>query len=149
MTVRRVGDLVANREVYTISSGMTVAEAVAYMAERRVGAVSVVDHDRLVGIFSERDLLKRVVTPGRDPRHTLVSEVMSANVRTADAGEDLRACLERMGEAKIRRLAVMAEDRLMGLVTMRDLLLADLAEKDGELKLMRAYVGYVPPEGGG
>ncbi len=144
--MQRVGDLVENREVYSLSPAMTVADAVAYMAERHVGAVSVLENDRLVGIFSERDLLKRIVAAGRDPRHTRVSEVMTGNVLVADAEESSGACLERMRQAKIRHLPVFSKGRLLGLVTMRDLCLADLADKDGELKLMRAYIDYVPPE---
>ncbi len=144
--MQRVGDLVENREVYFLSPGMTVAEAVAYMAERSVGAVSVLENDRLVGIFSERDLLKRVIAAGRDPGGTRVSEVMTGNVLVADAEESHAACLARMRQAKIRHLPVFSKGRLLGLVTMRDLSMADVADKDGELKLMRAYIDYVPPE---
>ena len=146
---QRVGRLVENRAVYTLSPDMTVAQAAAYMAERRVGAVSVVENERLAGLFSERDLLKRVVAAGRDPRATRVSEVMSSPVLTADAEEPPGACLERMKKANIRHLAVLSQGRLMGLVTLRDLLLADITEKQGELTLMRAYIDYAPPEGGG
>ena len=68
--MKRVGELVENRPVYSVPLRATVAEAVGYMAERKVGAVSVLEQERLVGIFSERDLMKRVVVAARDPRQT-------------------------------------------------------------------------------
>ena len=148
--MQRIGEHVENRAVYTLSPAMSVAEAVAYMAARKVGAVAVVENDRLLGLFSERDLLKRVVAAGLDPKTTRVKEVMSVNVLTAHAGETPAVCLERMHQANVRHLPVFsspeAGGRLLGLITLRDLMLADLEEKHGELKLMRAYIDSVPPE---
>ncbi len=138
--MQRIYDLVANRPVYSLSPEMTVAEAVAYLVERNVGAAAVVQDGHLVGLFSERDLLKRVVAAGRDPRQVRVVEVMTTQLHTADAQESSRACLERMREAGVRHLPVLSEGKLLGLVTMRDLMLADVEEKDGEIKLMRAYI---------
>ncbi len=144
--MKRISELVENRPVYSVPLGATVAEAVAYMAERRVGAVSVLDGEQLVGIFSERDLLKRVVAAGRDPRHTPLAEVVTRDPLVADANESPAACLERMQQARIRHLPVFSAGRLLGLVTMRDLLLADLEEKGDEVRLMRAYISFTPPE---
>ena len=144
--MKRVGELVENRPVYSVPLSATVAEAVAYMAERKVGAVSVLEQERLVGIFSERDLMKRVVVAGRDPRQTPLAEVITRDPLVTDADEAPAACLERMRHAGIRHLPVFLADRLLGLVTMRDLLLADLEEKGDEVHLMRAYISLPSQE---
>lgn len=138
--MKRIGDLVENRPVYSIPLESSVADAVAYMAERNVGAVPVMDGDRMAGIFSERDLLTRVVAAGRDPRRTPLAEMMTRDPLVADAEETPGACLERMRGARIRHLPVFSRGRLLGLVTMRDLLMADLEEKGDEVRLMRAYI---------
>ncbi len=144
--MKRVGELVENRPVYSVPLRATVAEAVGYMAERKVGAVSVLEQERLVGIFSERDLMKRVVVAARDPRQTPLAEVITRDPLVADANEAPSACLERMRQAGIRHLPVFLAGRLLGLVTMRDLLLADLQQKGDEVRLMRAYISLTSPE---
>ena len=144
--MKRIGELVENRPVYSVPLSASVAEAVAYMTERKVGAVSVLEGDRLVGIFSERDLMKRVVVAGRDPRQTPLAEVITRDLLVADADESPAACLQRMRQAGIRHLPVFLAGRLLGLVTMRDLLLADLEEKGDEVRLMRAYISLAAPE---
>lgn len=144
--MKRIGELVGDRPVYSISLPATVADAVAYMAERHIGAVSVLEGQRLVGIFSERDLMKRVVVAGRDPGKTPLAEVITRDVLVADANDSPADCLQRMRQAGIRHLPVFASDRLLGLVTMRDLMLADLEEKGDEVKLMRAYISLPPAD---
>ena len=144
--MKRVGELVENRPVYSVPLSATVADAVAYMAERKVGAVSVLEQERLVGIFSERDLMKRVVVAGRDPSQTPLAEVITRDPLVTDADEPPAACLERMRHAGIRHLPVFLAGRLLGLVTMRDLLLADLEEKGDEVHLMRAYISLPSQE---
>ncbi len=144
--MKRVGELVENRPVYSVPLSTTVADAVAYMAERKVGAVSVLEQERLVGIFSERDLMKRVVVAGRDPRQTPLAEVITRDPLVTDADEAPAACLERMRQAGIRHLPVFLASRLLGLVTMRDLLLADLQQKGDEVRLMRAYISLTSQE---
>lgn len=142
--MNKIREVVKGRTVYLLTPSMTVAEAAAYMATRKVGAVAVVDASGVVGLFSERDLLKRVVTAGRDPRATLISEVMTTQLLTADAEESFDACLSRMKQAGIRHLPVMDHGKLLGMVTMRDLMMANVEEKRGELNVMRAMVAFPP-----
>jgi CBS domain-containing protein len=145
--VKRVASLVENREVYSITPSLTVTEAAAYMAERKIGAVAVVSDQGLVGLFSERDVLKRVIAAERDPKTTRVAEVMSTALLTADAEEGSQACLDRMAQAGFRHLPVLRNGRLLGLITMRDLMLAHLEETDGELGTMRAFMEFSAPAG--
>lgn len=140
--MNKIRAVVQGRTVYLLTPSMSVAEAASYMAARKVGAVAVVDASGLVGLFSERDLLKRVVTAGRDPRATLISEVMTTQLLTADAEESFEACLARMKQAGIRHLPVMDHGKLLGMVTMRDLMMANVEEKRGELNVMRAMVAF-------
>jgi len=140
--MKNIREVVAGRTVYLLTPSMTVAEAAAYMAARKVGAVAVVDASGLAGLFSERDLLKRVVTAGRDPRSTLISEVMSTQLLTADTEESFESCLARMKQAGIRHLPVLDHGKLLGMVTMRDLMMANVEEKRGELNVMRAMVAF-------
>ncbi|MDD5543083.1 MAG: CBS domain-containing protein [Acidobacteriia bacterium] len=143
--MKRIGEIVANREVYFVREGQTVMEAARYMAEKNIGAVLVLGTDRMTGIFSERDVIKRVLSAGLDPEHTRIEQVMTHEMVTADADDSYEDCLRKMKQMSIRHLPVLEKGTLQGLVSLRDLLLVDLDEKDHELKMMTAYIHYVPP----
>ncbi|MBZ5551600.1 MAG: CBS domain-containing protein [Acidobacteriia bacterium] len=144
--MKKIAELVANREVYFVRTGQTVQEAANYMGSRNVGAVVVLEADRLAGIFSERDLMKRVVMRGLDPAKTKIEEVMTREVVSADADETYENCLRKMKQLNVRHLPIVRAGELLGLVSLRDLLMVDLDEKDHELKMMTAYIHYVPPK---
>jgi len=143
--VPNLRDLFKDRELYHVTPSLAVADAARYMSERNVGAVCVLEQNRLVGIFSERDLMKRVIAVNRDPGSTRVSEVMTAKPVVVDVHDSLERCLQTMKQAGIRHLPVVEGDKLIGLVSLRDLLQGDLDEKVDELKLMQDYIHYVPP----
>jgi len=100
----------------------TVLEAARLMAEANVGSVVIRQHDRVVGLFTERDLLRRVAARGKDPATTHLHEVMSAPVQTCRLGDDLNDCARRMKEQRIRHLVVMEQEALIGLISLRDVL---------------------------
>lgn len=122
----------------------TVLEAAVMMTDARIGALCVFDEDRLVGIFSERDLMTRVVVPGRDPRRTLVSEAMTSDVVTASLDETRSACLERMRTRRFRHLPVLEDGRVVAMVSMRDLLRDEIAEQHEEIVGLHAYLHSTP-----
>ncbi|MCS7081554.1 MAG: CBS domain-containing protein [Bacteroidetes bacterium] len=123
----------------------TVQEAVEQMARHNVGAVLVLDaHNRLVGIFTERDLLKRVVAPGKDPRATRVREVMTEQVVVAQADEDVDSVVRKMHQLNCRHIPVVEEGKLVGMISIRNLMWHDLAEKDFVLRQMEEYLYYPP-----
>jgi CBS domain-containing protein len=104
-----------------VESGASVADAARLMREARVGAVLVLEKGRLAGIFSERDLLTRVVAEGRDPAATKVSEVATRPVATAPAGASLRQCAETLREQGVRHLPVVdAGGKPIGILSARD-----------------------------
>jgi CBS domain-containing protein len=112
----------ASNELVTVEASATVAEAVAVMAERRVGAVLIMTEDRLVGgIFTERDVLVRVVHAGRDPKTTPISLVMTRDVRFVTPGTTIEAALALMHLNRHRHLLVIDGPKVHGLVSIGDM----------------------------
>lgn len=142
--MRSLRDFFQDRELFFITPSQTIAEAARYMSERNVGAVCVLEGERLVGILSERDMMKRVIAPNRDPDTTRVSDVMTAKPVVVDVHEGFDKCLKVMKQANIRHLPVVEGDKLVGLVSLRDLLQVDRDEKEEEIKYMQDYIHYVP-----
>ncbi len=146
--MKTVGTLVAGREVYHVRVEHTVREAARYMSDRRVGAVAVLQGDRLSGVLSERDIMSRVVARGLDPDAVKVGEVMTRDLVVASASDSNEDGVRKMKQAGCRHLPVIQGDRFLGLVSLRDLLQVDLSEKDEEIRLLNAYIHYVPPGSG-
>jgi CBS domain-containing protein len=140
----RICDLIKDQDTYQAELGHTVLETVRAMVERNIGAVPVVHHGKLVGIFSERDLMSRVVAEGLDPSGTCMAEVMTDDPLTISTSEELENCLALMRRHGFRHLPVCHEGRLVGIVSLRDILLHDLNEKDDEVRMMRAYIYSTP-----
>lgn len=123
---------------------MVIDVAVA-MSEARMGAIPVMDGERLIGIFSERDLMTRVVVPGRDAHATAVEEVMTHRVVTASLEESVDRCLEKMQRADCRHLPVVQDGRVVAMLSMRDLLRDEIEEQVEEIRSLRAYIHQAPP----
>jgi CBS domain-containing protein len=140
----RICDLIKNQDTYQADIGQTVLETVRAMVERNIGAVPVLHNGQLVGIFSERDLMKRVVAEGRDPRSTSLAEVMTDDPLTISLNEELGHCTSVMRRNNFRHLPVCHEGKLVAMVSLRDILLQDLTDKDDEVRMMRAYIHSVP-----
>jgi len=139
-----IHDLIHDRETFTVNAEESVLAAARFMVERNIGAVPVLERGELAGIFSERDIMKRVLAAGRDPQTTRVSEVMTRDLTTVAPGESLENCMLLMREHGFRHLPVCEGKRLVGLVSLRDLMLRDLTEKDAEVRMMRAYIHSDP-----
>jgi CBS domain-containing protein len=122
-----------------------VRDAARYMTDRRVGAVAVLDGTRLVGILSERDVMGRVVARQLDPDRTRVGEVMTRDLVVARSPDSHEDGLRAMKQAGCRHLPVVEGDRLVGMVSQRDLLQVDLTEKDEEIRWLNAYIHFIPP----
>jgi CBS domain-containing protein len=144
--MKKVGEIVRDRPLLYVEDEFSVHEAARFMTDKRIGAVPVLSGERLVGVFSERDLMTRVVVPGRDPRTTLVRDVMTRDLIVASPSDDVEACEVKMAAAGCRHLPVVQGDRLLGFLSLRDLMRSDLDEKCEELAMMTYYVQYVPPD---
>lgn len=140
----RICDLIKDQDTYQAEMGDTVLDTVRTMVELNIGAVPVIASGKLVGIFSERDLMRRVVAEGRDPRSTCLAEVMTDDPLVVGTGEDLETCMALMRRHGFRHLPVCHEGHLIGMVSLRDILLHDLNEKDDEVRMMRAYIHSIP-----
>jgi CBS domain-containing protein len=123
-------DLVRDRRVYSIEADRTVVEAARFMMEHNIGALPVVRNEELVGIFSERDIMNRVVAVGRMPGQTRVSEVMTPNPRSVTTEETIDECLFLMREFGFRHLPICEGRQLKGLVSLRDILLRNAGQSD-------------------
>ncbi len=138
--MQTIHELVRDRVTYSVPANLNVLETARYMAERNIGAVAVMRGGKLAGIFSERDIMTRVVADGRDPARTSVGEVMSQNLTVVPPDETPQNCMLLMKEHGFRHLPIWDGRELKGLISLRDLLLKDLEEKDGEVQMMRAYI---------
>jgi CBS domain-containing protein len=136
--------IIRGRETYTLKHHWTVLEAARYMAEKCIGAAAVLDGDRVVGVFSERDLMTRVVVPGRRADQTRVTEVMTSEIVMGHPADSYEEGLRRMQQAKCRHLPVVEDGRLLGFVSLRDLLEIEIEEKEEELKHITDYIHSAP-----
>ena len=139
-TIRHV---VCNREPYFVRDTATAFDAAEYMAGRNIGAVCVLDDgDRLSGIFSERDLLQRVIVAGLDPKALPIREVMSAPRAVISCDETPHEALERMEQVGSRHLPVMDGERWIGMLSMRDIMRVEISEQGAELQLLHEYISH-------
>jgi len=125
-------DLVKDRRVYSIEADRSVLEGARFMMEHRIGALPVLRNGELVGIFSERDIMNRVVAAGRLPGTTRISEVMTSNPKAVSVEETIENCLYLMREFGFRHLPIVDGKELKGLVSSRDILLRYIAQKEAE-----------------
>ena len=136
-----IRDVIRDREPYSMKATASVMEAAEFMAQRRIGAVCVLDEEgRLMGVFSERDLLNRVVVKKLDPATLKIGEVTSKTRAVIRCDETPHQALERMEQIGTRHLPVVDGDRWVGMLSMRDLLRVELSEQGDELKLLHEYI---------
>jgi CBS domain-containing protein len=144
--MKSIRSIVASRDTVTVDSMTSVLDAARIMTARHIGAVPVVDAERLVGIFTERDVMARIVAGARDPGATPVADVMSTELVVTEINESFDACLARMQQARVRHILVLDNGRLAGIVSLRDLMAADLDDKEEAISLLNAYVHYIPAD---
>ncbi len=128
MFSERVRTVMERKRLLTAPPDISVSKAAKRMARRKVGAVMVVDHDSLVGIFTERDVLIRVVARGRDAQTTRLADVMTPAPQTVDPEKSFGYALLLMYESGFRHLPVTENGKLIGMVSARNALDPDLEE---------------------
>ncbi len=147
--MKRVRDFLRGQVVSYATPEFTVRQAAQFMTTKEVGAVPVLEKGRLVGIFTERDLLTRVVAHGLDPATTTVGEVMTKELVVAEADENYEAALEKMKDCNCRHLPVIDQNRLVGIISMRDLLLAQVTVKSSAIRMLDTVIQYKVPMSSG
>lgn len=142
--MKTLKEILSNRPILSVQKDFTVRQTSEYMTKNKIGLVPVLDGDKLVGVFSERDLLQRVVAAKKDPDTTKVEEVMTVDLILSDEDETYLECLAKMKSANIRHIIVKSGDKLIGVVSMRDLLQADLNIKDETIETLYNYINSKP-----
>lgn len=144
--MKKLRDIMRPGFLFTVQRGVAVGDAVRVMAAHNVGIVSVLDGEKLVGVFSERDVVRRVVDRGLDPVRTRIEDVMTREIIVADAEDDYQSAMRRMDQANIRHLPVVSGERLLSMISIRDLMRVDLDDKGEEIQYLREYLYQVPSE---
>lgn len=145
-TVKQILKL-KGREVWSIKTSQTVFEAIEMMAEREVGALTVLDDDaRLAGIISERDFARKVILKDKSAHETSVADVMTTNVVVVGEETPVDKCMSLMSQKKIRHLPVMDASTPIGMITIGDLLKVTIKE---QLMTIEELESYIMDEAGG
>ena len=136
-----IGDVIRDREPYSVRDTATALDAAEYMTSRNIGAVCVLDEQgKLTGIFSERDLLRRIVVPGKQATDVPIRDVMSSIDVVIDCQNTPHQALELMEKYSTRHLPVVRGDRWVGMLSIRDIMRVELSEQGDELRLLHEYM---------
>jgi CBS domain-containing protein len=126
--------------IWSVAPATSVFEALRLMAERDIGAVLVVEHDRLVGIFTERDYARKIVLRGKLSHDTAVREVMTEQVIFVRPEQTVEECMAIMSEREVRHLPVVEGDRLVGMVSIRDVVRHIISEQQFMIEQLVNYI---------
>jgi CBS domain-containing protein len=127
-------------EVHTISPDARVIEALKVMAEMDVGALVVMDRGSLAGIISERDYARKVILLGKSSHDISVREIMTSKVVTVHPGQTVEECMELMTTRRVRHLPVTDGERLVGVLSIGDLVKEVIAEQQQTIKQLESYI---------
>ncbi len=145
--MNKVSDILKRKgtDVASIGEAASVLEAARAMNERRIGSLVVLRGETVIGIFSERDILTRIVAESRDPVATRVGEVMTAPVACCKLGTSLEECKSVMTEQRVRHLPVVEAGRLQGIVTSGDVLAFEAKEQEHTIEFLYNYLYGTSP----
>jgi CBS domain-containing protein len=142
--MKQLAEIIAGQTIFHAKSSDNVRDAARMMSDKNVGAVAVLDSGRLVGIFSERDLMKRVVAAGLNPEKTIVGNVMTKDLVVGKPEDDINAALQKMHSVGCRHLPVIDSGNLVGMVSLRDLLEIDDDTQRKRVTFLNELVTYSP-----
>jgi CBS domain-containing protein len=130
--------------VWTISPDVTVFEAIQMMAEKNVGALLVTERGRLIGILSERDYTRKVALKGKSSKQTPVREIISGKIITVTPSQSIDECMRLMSAHRIRHLPVMDHDRLVGIISIGDLVNWIISVQTSTIHQLQTYIAGYP-----
>ncbi len=140
LKVRQILDSKVQNAVYALSPTQMVIEAHELMAERNIGAVMVMEQERLVGIFSERDYARKGILKDRKAKSTPIDAVMTTHVITVGPDSSIEECMRLMSEKKFRHLPVLEEGRIVGLISISDVVTAIIREQEDRIQSLEQYI---------
>ncbi len=126
--------------VLSVDSNETVFDAISLMAQVNIGAILVQNNDAISGIFTERDYLQKIALKSLSSQETRVGDVMTSPVITADPGDSIQQCMETMTTCHCRHLPVVENGKLLGIVSIGDLVKRMLDEKESEVEQLNQYI---------
>ncbi|MFO7447817.1 MAG: CBS domain-containing protein [Ignavibacteriaceae bacterium] len=138
-TVRRMLENKGN-QIWSVSPGATIFDALQVMAEKEIGALLVMEGDELLGIISERDYARKVVLKGKSSKDTLVSEIMSPKIFYVSPQFTAEECMSLMLDKRIRHLPVYEDKKLAGMISIGDVVKAVIDGKDWEISELEHYI---------
>jgi CBS domain-containing protein len=142
--MKTLRDVMREGFIFALQHSAPVAQAAQMMETHNIGIVAVLDGDQLVGVFSERDVVRRVLNRGRDPLQTPVGEAMTTNLVVAAPDEDYQTAMRKMDHANIRHLPVVEDGRMVSMLSIRDLMRVDTARLTEEIRYLHEYIHQVP-----
>lgn len=140
ITVRQLMQARGEMNAFAVNVNDTVARALELMADKNIGAVLVTDQDHMVGIFSERDFVRKIIHADRCSLQTLVKEIMTKAMITIDPEQSIDECMQLMTRHHIRHLPVLDNGRLVGMVSMRDVVEAIINAKEDTISNLENYI---------
>ena len=137
-----VGAILAHKgsAVWSIAPNSMVFDAIQLMADKNVGALPVVDNGQLVGMISERDYTRKVSLKGKSSKHTPVREIMTQEVVTVNVADTIRECMRVMTDSRIRHLPVMEGKKMIGLVSLGDLVKWVISAQAATIEALEKYI---------
>lgn len=142
--MKQIGEIIQGHPLFHVSSTAIVRDVARTMSERNIGAIAVLDAGKLVGIFSERDMLTRIVAEGRNPDDTRVESVMTKELIVAGPDDDINDALQKMHACNCRHLPVVHRGNLVGMISIRDLLKVDDDANRARATFLSELVTYSP-----
>jgi len=144
--MKTAADILANKQksLITIDSDQTIAEALNVMKENRVGSMLVTDKDtkKIVGIWTERDLMEDVLIDGFDPRTAIIGDYMTTNLHSAAHDSSLKEVKETMISLFIRHLLITKDNRYVGILSVGDIVRASLIAQDEQIRKLRSHTSW-------
>lgn len=128
------------RHIISVRPDESVLDAIKLMADKAIGSLVVMQDDEMLGIMSERDYARKVIIKGRSSETTHVSEIMTSNVFTTSSNQSVKECMSLMTEKRIRHLPVVEDNRVIGMISIGDLVEAIIADQQEEIEQLEHYI---------
>lgn len=126
--------------IYAVTGQITVYDAIKVMGEKNIGALMVIEEDKLIGILSERDYARKIVLEGKSSRQTLVKDIMTESVITISPEDSIEKCMELMSNRHFRHLPIVKDGKVLGIISIGDVVNAIIASQKETIEHLQQYI---------